>query len=109
MPDTGNIQYITHQNIDRAKWDTCIDNASNGLIYGYSFYLDHMAKHWDALVLNDYESVMPLTWNKKYGFHYLYQPPFVASSGVFGNDISELTVTNFLNAIPPRFKLIEIS
>jgi len=42
-----------------------------------------MADQWDALVLNDYEAVMPLTWNKKYGIHYLFQPFFCASLGVF--------------------------
>lgn len=109
MADTGNIQYISRQNIDTTKWDACIDNASNGLIYAYSFYLDHMARRWDALVLNDYEAVMPLTWNKKYGFCYLYQPPFVACSGVFGNNITASTVTKFLDAVPQKFKLIEIS
>jgi len=109
MPGTGNIQYITQQNIDKAKWDACINNASNGLIYAYSFYLDHMAKHWNALVLNDYEMVMPLICNRKYGFSYLYQAPFVACSGIFGNNISESIVTNFLRAIPPEFKLVEIS
>ena len=61
------------------KWDNCITNAPNGLIYGYSFYLDHMAKQWDALVLNDYEAVMPLTWNKKYGIN-LFIPAFSYSS-----------------------------
>ena len=48
----------------------------NGLIYAYSFYLDTMAKHWDAFILNDYEAVMPLTWNKKYGITYYYTSPF---------------------------------
>jgi hypothetical protein len=49
---TGNqIKYLQHKEIDKAKWDACITNAPNGLIYGYSFYLDCMAKHWDALVL----------------------------------------------------------
>ena len=70
------VHYITYQQIDKSKWDNCIDTAANGLVYGYSFYLDAMAKHWDALVLDDYEAVMPLTWNKKYGITYLYQPFF---------------------------------
>ena len=66
---TGNqIKYLQYKEIDKAKWDVCITNAPNGLIYGYSFYLDCMARRWDALVLGDYEAVMPLTWNKKYGF-----------------------------------------
>ena len=68
-----------------------------------------MAKHWDALVFGDYEAVMPLTWNKKYGFYYLYQPAFTASLGVFGKSIDGTLVKNFLDSIPKKFKLIEIS
>ena len=107
---TGNqIKYLSYKEIDKAKWDACITNAPNGLIYAYSFYLDCMAKHWDALVLNDYEAVMPLTWNKKYGFYYLYQPAFTASLGVFGKNLNEKIISDFLKAIPAKFKLIEIS
>ena len=65
---------------------------TNGFIYGYSFYLDHMAKHWDALVSGDYEAVMPLTWNRKYGIYYLYQPFLAAQLGVFGASINAATV-----------------
>jgi len=79
------IQYITHQEINRLKWDTCIDQADNGLIYAYSFYLDNMARRWDALLINDYEAVIPLIWNKKYSFKYCYQPPFTQQLGLFGN------------------------
>jgi len=107
---TGNqIKYLQHKEIDKTKWDACITNAPNGLIYPYSFYLDCMAKHWDALVLNDYETVMPLTWNKKYGFYYLYQPAFTASLGIFGSKIEESLVKKFIDAIPLKFRLIEIS
>jgi hypothetical protein len=108
MASKTNISYFTRQNIDTEKWDACIQEATNGLIYGYSFYLDQMAKHWDALVLNDYEAVMPLTWNKKCGIYYLYQPAFVACGGIFGKKISGDTVLQFLNAIPNKFRLIEM-
>lgn len=104
-----NIQYLAHHEIDKSKWDKCIDEAENGLIYGYSFYLDHMARHWDGLVINDYEVVMPLTWNEKFGIYYLYQPAFTASLGVFGNDLTEEMVKEFTQCIPEKFKLIEIS
>ena len=101
-------QYLTYQQIDKKKWDACIDKAANGLIYGYSFYLDHMAKHWDGLVLGDYEMVMPLTWNKKYGTCYLYQPPFTASLGVFGKDVSAALLNDFLEAIPKKLRYWDI-
>ena len=107
---TGNqIKYLQHKEIDKPKWDACIEQASNSLIYPYSFYLDAMAKHWDALVLNDYEAVMPLTWNKKYGFYYLYQPAFTASLGVFGKNLNKELIDDFIRSIPAKFKLIEIS
>lgn len=102
------INYLTYQQIDKVKWDACIKEASNGLIYGYSFYLDTMSKNWDALVLNDYEAVMPLTWKKKYAIHYLYQPAFTACLGVFGKNINAETVNSFLHAIPEKFKYWDI-
>ena len=98
------IQYLTYGQIDKKKWDECIETASNGLIYGYSFYLDSMSKHWDALVLNDYEAVMPLTWNIKYGIHYLYQPPLTPCLGVFGNQLNTALLNDFLKSIPGKFK-----
>jgi len=68
-----------------------------------------MAKQWDALVLNDYESVMPLTWNRKYFTSYLYQPPFTPCLGVFGNGIDAALLQSFLEAVPGHFKFWEIS
>lgn len=85
-----------------------MDEAANGLIYGYSFYLDSMAENWDALVLNDYEAVMPLTWKKKFGIRYLYQPPLAACLGIFGKMVTAETLSRFLKAIPPQFKYWDI-
>lgn len=103
------IRYIQQDTINKKKWDECIEHSPNGLIYGYSWYLDAMADQWDALVLNDYEAVMPLTWNKKYGIHYLFQPYFCASLGVFSkNKIEALTIEAFLKKIPAKFKYFDI-
>ena len=109
MNGSGNIQYLTNQQIDKARWDHCIDNAGNGLIYAYSFYLDTMAENWDALVMNDYEVVMPLTWKKKYGIRYLYQPFLTAQLGVFGKIVTEQQCGDFIQAIPSKFRYIDIS
>ena len=102
------VVYIKNADIDRSKWDACISTADNGLIYGYSFYLDAMSKQWDALVMGDYSIVMPLTWNRKYGIYYLYQPFFMASLGVFGNKLSTEIVHLFLTSIPKRFRYWDI-
>jgi hypothetical protein len=108
MSEPGNIHYLTNQQIDKTKWDNCIDKADNGLIYAYSWYLDNMAKQWGALVLDDYKAVMPLTWNKKYGIHYLYQPFLTAQLGVFGNNINPGLLECFLKTIPVKFKYLDI-
>jgi hypothetical protein len=102
------IQYLRRAAIDTTRWDHCIDESANGLIYGYSFYLDHMSRNWDALVWGDYEAVMPLTWNKKYGIYYLYQPAFTASLGVFGKNLTGEMMEQILHAIPKKFRLVEI-
>lgn len=103
------LYYKRRHEIDVQKWDNCITQAPNGSIYPYSFYLDHMADNWDAIVLNDYEAVMPLTWRKKFSIHYLYQPGFTAQLGLFGTHMSGELLKRFLTAIPSKFKLWEIS
>jgi len=108
MPAASEIVVVKRKDIDDGKWDACIKNAANSLIYGYTFYLDTMGKHWDALVLGDYEAVMPLTYNKKYGICYLYQPPFMASLGVFGKNITASLLESFLNAVPKKFQYWDI-
>jgi len=102
------IRYLLNHEIDKGKWNKCIDEAENGSVYPYSFYLDHMSGQWDALVSNDYEAVMPLTWNKKYGVHYLYQPFLTASLGVFGKHVDADLLQNFLIQIPKKFRYWDI-
>jgi hypothetical protein len=104
MPAAAHIRYCKRHEVEDAKWNACITAAPNGLVYAYSFYLDAMAGRWDALVLGDYEAVMPLTWRNKWGVYYLYQPPFCAQLGVFGKGLNEEVVRLFLTAIPQWFQ-----
>src|SRR5262245_12061858 len=104
MSSSSEIRYLPHNEIDFPRWDDCIDCASNSLIYAYSYYLNHMAKHWDALVMGNYNSVMPLTWNRKYGIYYLYQPFLTAQLGVFGRSVNAAMLETFLQAIPSKFR-----
>jgi hypothetical protein len=99
------IRYLTHQEIDKNKWDNCIEKSPNGLIYGYSWFLDRMTDNWDALVEDNYVAVMPLPWRKKYLFSYIYQPFFTQQLGVFSTHevVSEQKSTAFISKIPFRF------
>ena len=68
MHNSYQIEYLTRDKIDINKWDECVNKASNGVIYARSIYLDKVCTNWDALVINNYELVMPLPWRKKWGF-----------------------------------------
>jgi hypothetical protein len=90
------------------KWNHCLQNAVNGMIYGESVYLDTMAVHWDAIVWGDYEAVMPLTWKKKWSIRYLYQPPFLQQGGIYAiQPLSNTLLSAFLNLAAKHFSFAE--
>ena len=104
-----NIRYVKREELNLTKYDNCIDHSPNGLLYAYSFYLDKMAGKWDALVLNDYEAVMPLVWNSKWGIKYLYQPPFTQQLGVFSFlPVTHSLLHTFFQQLERYFKFAEI-
>jgi len=102
------IQFVKRKDLDDAKWNACIEAAPNGLIYGYSFYLDASCSNWDALLLDDYTVVMPLPWRKKWGIHYLYQPFATAQLGLFGPALTPDLLDGFLKKIPAVFTFWDV-
>ncbi|MEZ5083727.1 MAG: hypothetical protein R2750_09790 [Bacteroidales bacterium] len=104
------IKYLTYDEIDKKRWDECIDKAFNGMVYAKSWYLNTVAENWDALVKNDYEQVFPLTWRKKYGIYYLYQPVFTQQLGIFSKTrLNEEIVIHFIENMPAKFHFVEIN
>jgi hypothetical protein len=103
------INYLTRDQIDIGKWDRCIHHAINRLPYAFSYFLDNMAPGWGALIVGNYQMVMPLTWKKKWGIKYLYQPPFIQQLGVFSeNKISDDELASFIVAMKNQFRFAEI-
>ena len=97
MNSASEITYYTREKIDDKKWDACLAQSANGLIYGSCHYLDAMCSNWDALVLNNYEAVMPLPWRKKWTIRYLYQPAFIQQTGIFSlQPLTPSLIENFL-------------
>ncbi|HSV87264.1 MAG TPA: hypothetical protein VLH61_01325 [Bacteroidales bacterium] len=102
------IRYLAHNEIDFEKWDACIGQAINGLIYAYSWYLNMAAPGWDALVEGDYHAVMPLPNRRKFGISYVYHPCFVQQLGIFGSGNLSANVTKrFIDAIPRHIRNID--
>ena len=81
-----NIKYLKHIEIDKRKWDECISTSSNRLIFAFSIYLDVMCPGWEAIVINDYDSVFALPVKRKFGVKYLYIPSFIPQLGLFGSN-----------------------
>ena len=106
------ITYLTHEEIDKKKWDDCIAHAVNGLVYAWSWYLDVVHPGWEALVEMDndiYLTIMPITGKRKYFIPYLCQPFFVQQLGVFSRCPLTAEITHsFLHSIPKKFVLVEI-
>ncbi len=108
--NTPEISFVDNSNIDRKKWDKCISESPHGIGYAYSWYLDRICSHWDALISDDYCYVMPLVNNQKYGIKYIYQPFFTQQLGVFSAlPVNETTVEQFIKAIPSRFRLADLN
>ncbi len=104
------ISYLPQKAIDRTKWDACIQQSGNGLVYGTSWYLDVVCNNWDALVLGDYEAVFPLPFNSKYGLFYSLQPLFCQQLGLFSTSAEGLArLPDFLAAIPKKFLVLKLN
>ncbi len=103
------IKYLLYKDIDFIKYDRCIFEARNSLIYAFSWYLDCVASEWDVLVLNNYEAVMPLPKRSKFCIDYIYQPPWIQQLGVFSKiKLNDQIIELFIKAIPRKFKLVDM-
>ncbi len=103
------IHLVKRNQINEEKYNTCISKSLQSRIYAYSWYLDVVASNWNVLVLNDYEAVMPLPFQKKFLISYITQPFFTQQLGVFSKqEISEKTIQFFLKNIPREFLKIAL-
>src|SRR5687768_7577374 len=103
------ISYVENKNIDRTRWDHLISQSSNGLIYGYSWFLDLVCDNWDALIEDDYRAILPLPRRKKYNIEYIFQPFYTNQFGIISQEeVSTEKVNSFLQSIPKRFRYVDL-
>lgn len=104
------IKYLKHTEIDILKWDRGIKKSVNGSIYGYSWFLNTVCDHWDALVDENYETIMPLPYNKFLSCYFINQPSFATNLGVFSCNLLDCeTVNAFLEAVPQKFCFLKLN
>ena len=78
------IKQISRKNLDLDKYTACIVSSTNYRVYAEVWYLDVVAdNNWYCLVLNDYEAVMPIPYQRKFGLKFVIQPYYCQQLGVF--------------------------
>ncbi len=100
------IRIISREDLDVTKYDDCIENSIQSTIYAYSWYLDITCDHWEVLVLNDYEAVMPIPWRKKFNIKYVYQPLWILELGIYSKD--QIEEKQFLKVLFRTYKYVNI-
>ncbi|MCA0930995.1 hypothetical protein LCM02_00950 [Lutimonas saemankumensis] len=102
------INYIFHNQIDRARYDACIENSISCRTYAYSWYLDAVCETWDVFMTGNYEVVMPVPKRKKYGLSYVFTPSWVQQLGIFSSrDISTEESRLFKETLASKFHWID--
>ncbi len=107
MNQNEGLKYIRHSEIDETKWNLCIDASINNRIYAYTWHLDRVAPYWDALVLGDYEYIMPLPVRKKLGLKYIYQPLFSQQLGIYPAPKQDIS-NRFYQYLAENFRFVEV-
>lgn len=108
MHSSSDIQFLKNDKIDKNKWDECIKEAFNGLIYARTFYLDNIAAGWNALTGRNYEWVLPVTNKRKYGVSYLAQPSFTQQLGVFAKPGADVPYKEIFQYLQQHYKFCDI-
>ncbi|GAB5554956.1 MAG: hypothetical protein Sapg2KO_45470 [Saprospiraceae bacterium] len=105
------IKFVKREDIIKEKWNGSVHYAPNGNVFGYMWYLDFVAKDWDALIEGDYLSVFPLVHKKRFlGGKSLYQPDQMRAMGIYSvKALSALRIKAFFEAIPAEYKSIDIT
>lgn len=103
------ISYLRNNEIDRGRWDACLEEIPAVRPYAMSWYLDIMAPGWEALVDDDYLAVFPLPRWKKYGLNYIATPVFMQQLGLFSADGDRKRMAEeFVSFMPEFCRLVDL-
>ncbi|BDQ11839.1 hypothetical protein [Sediminibacterium sp. TEGAF015] len=87
------IEILSSNEIDTIKWNWIVNNSTNGLIYAQSAFLNQLSDNWAAVIIGDYEAIIPIPYRKKWGIDYAYTPPFMQQLGLIGMSEETLNET----------------
>ena len=105
-----NIRILQREQIDDARWNFIVDEAVNGIVYAYTWYLDVVSPGWGALVSDNYEYIFPLPKCEKYCQKLILQPLFAQQLGLFSNSaVTPEILDEFLSLLKLNFKYVELN
>ena len=99
-----NTRRISRNQIDVKKWDKTVKEAINSFPYAYSWYLDAVTDDWDAIIINDYEYILPLPFKSILGILKYYKHPILIQQlGPFGKQLpNKNTLDSILDHLPNK-------
>ncbi len=106
---TPKIRVLKRTQINEAKWNDVIRAACNSLPYAYTWYLDALCPKWMALVVGEYETVMPLPIGRKWGMLFVYQPLFCQQLGVFYKRRSDVILEALIKEALKKFFFVNLN
>ncbi len=102
------IRFLSHNEIDKTKWDKCLRESVNSRIYALSDYLDITSPNWSALVYKDYEAIFPIPEKSKMGIPYVAHPLFTQQLGTFSPNPSEVVNKEFIRQMMKKFRRVNL-
>lgn len=104
------IRLLHNRQIDYVQWDRSVLNSYNGLVFAFSWYLDTVCEDWHALVLDDYQAILPLPVVRRWYQCSIFQPPFVPVLGVMwqGNKDVRNIEDDFLDMVRRKYSYIDL-
>lgn len=87
------LKHLTHDQINKKRWEKTILESFNGNLYAFAWYLDIVSPGWEALVSDNYDVVIPLPIKKVLGYRILQQPLFTQQLGIFALNVTSLNHT----------------
>lgn len=100
------ISFVNRAELNVEKYNKCVENSLQSRIFAFSWYLDVACNTWGVLVLDDYEAVMPIPWDKKYTIKYVYPPLWILELGIFS--LKEIKMEPFIEVLLEHFKFVEL-
>lgn len=76
------IRVIKREAVEDEKWDGCVAASANGSAFVSTWFLDLICDDWEAIVLDDYDAVMPLPLRRQMGLKQVYHPSLLPYSGI---------------------------